>query len=252
MLADAINRLVELGQNSREIKLIHQDAYSFYYNIGGEIEAMEKSPPPIKVTTYDLESFCKATDWLVARQGGTSPTHSVWVGEEDIVALLDAETRLHRVTMPLEYNPVFQRLEKLQDQLLTQQDLISLLKYDLETVLDGAELLAAVRHIKFRTGASGESNIQHGRESMGRSIDAEVTGAGDMPDAATIRCRVFDIEEIAAVDIHCDLQILPEKQLFRFRPRVNQLSSARRSQIDDITEFIRDALKIHRVYRGEP
>lgn len=50
-------------------------------------------------------------------------------------------------------------------------------------------LLGTIRNLKFLTADAQTGNIQQGRESMGRTIDKEITGAKDLPETVTINVR---------------------------------------------------------------
>jgi hypothetical protein len=71
------------------------------------------------------------------------------------------------------------------------------LRIDLQGTINRAALLTAVRNIKFRVSDSGASNIQQGNESLGRTIEAEVTGAGDIPNRLSSRAPCSAIQASA-------------------------------------------------------
>jgi hypothetical protein len=118
--------------------------------------------------------------------------------------------------------------------------MIRRLRVDLPGAERRTELLSTVRKIKFRQSTSGEDDIQHGKESLGRAIEAQVTGSGDIPETVVVTgpvyCNHGEREQSYAVGL--DLEILPSEQKFRLCPVPDELDKAAR----DALQGIRDRL----------
>ena len=104
--------------------------------------------------------------------------------------------------------------------------------------------LAIKPNIKFRKSDSGASSIQHGSESLGRTIEAEVSGAGDIPESVVVSCPVYANhgEREKTATIMYDLEIVPADGQFRFRPIPDELERVIDAALDDIRTRIVDAL----------
>ena len=109
-----------------------------------------------------------------------------------VVAILDDDTRRDRVTLHLNETALFTFLKTLpKSQGFDQPQMIRLLRTTLANSVGKQEILAAVRKVKFRQLASGETSIQHGNESMGQQIENEVTGAADIPDTLVVDTPIY-------------------------------------------------------------
>jgi hypothetical protein len=115
-------------------------------------------------------------------------------------------------------------------------------------------LLTAVRSIKFRTSEAGASTIQQGNESLGRTIEAEVTGAGDIPESVLVSCAVFSNpgEREKTFTVGCDLEIVPAEKKFRFRPIPDEIERVTDAALAGIRDRIADTLQDIAVFYGSP
>ncbi len=232
------------------IAKIHEDDTRIFFNVGGQIEARDKLVliPERNHVVYSVDDFCQA----IKEFGDALAT--VWIAENKIVGLLDAEPRFERITLPLLPDTNFERLKKCDGETFTQQSLIRLFRYELKGIAGVSELLASVRKIKFRTGQAGVSDIQHGRESMGRELESEVTGAGDIPEDCVVTCRVFrNAREVKEYPIACYLQIFPEKQTFTFRAAAGELDDVCVAALEEVRSRIEGGVpETVKVFFGQP
>jgi hypothetical protein len=117
-----------------------------------------------------------------------------------------------------------------------------------------AELLTAIRSLKWRQSSEGFADVQHGKESLGKSVESEVTGSGSIPELVVITCPVFSNpgEEENEVGIGCDLDINPAEQTFSFQPIAGEIDAAVASALDDIRKRIEAACPTVLVLFGAP
>lgn len=134
---------------------------------------------------------------------------SVWHSVDQVVAILDdgpASDLLDRVTWNLTRSEKFAALigpaKEPKDQAKFVRFIEKYFREEIEAKNPG--LLGDLRALKFRTVDDQTGNIQRGRESMGREIDAELTGADKLPElvlltvprwaelpiTCTIKCRL--------------------------------------------------------------
>jgi hypothetical protein len=101
-----------------------------------------------------------------------------------------------------------------------QKAFIKLLRIDLAGCLGPAgNLLDVVRQVKFKQHQSGEGVIQHGKASVGRAIQSELTGAGTIPEEATLDVPVF-AGPLARrrYRVDCAIEVDPATEKFQLIP----------------------------------
>jgi hypothetical protein len=196
-----------------------------------------------------------AVDDLIAaaRRWKTKPT--LWVSAAAVVLIPDDDDRRDVVTLPLVKSAAFKRLEQLQAAPeLSQLELLRTLRIDFGGTVNRADLLAAVRSLKWRQSASGHSNVSQGNESLGRTIENEVTGAGEIPEAVAVGCAVYSNpgENSKVYTVACDLEVVPSEQKFLFRPVADELANTLTLAQGDIVTQLRSALPEVAVFFGTP
>lgn len=165
----------------------------------------------------------------------------IWIGDGLITAVLDDEERRDFVTMQLCKTETFNRIVALCNKQLGQKDLIQHLRTTLRNADGAAGLLTTVRSIKFRSSESGHAEAQVGRESMGRSVEAAVTGATDFPDELSISVHVFrdhsfdsDFEETLTMTFDC----IVEEQRFKLELLPDLVSTVTDNTLSKIADFV--------------
>lgn len=133
----------------------------------------------------------------------------------------------------------------------TQAELVRKLRIDLAgTLPDGAQFLSLMRNVRFKSGADGQTNLQHGKESMGKSIDAEVLGTDALPETVTLHVRVFDVPDLKTVKpVVCALDIYPHECVFKLIPLPMELANARSAVLDELATTLGGELECP-IYRG--
>lgn len=150
------------------------DGRKAYLNLGGKVKEIDIPP---KVREHQFRRLDDLIDManLYAENDGRPV---VWHDQNGVILVLDDADRRDRGTFPLEITPQLQTLmmlEKQQPQ-MTQKELIRLLRTQLN--LDSAAI-AVFRRIDWSTSTAGSGTVERGRESLGRSIEQQVKGAGD-------------------------------------------------------------------------
>ncbi len=248
MLKEAIEKIQSLANAAKKIDVVRETETQVLFSVDGQIYPWNK--PVFRHHVVDsVDDLCS----VIAAYGATDDA-SIWIRPDCIVAKLDGDVLVDEVRLPLTYDVPLLRLMELEQEKLTQQGLIQLLRHELPGVVGAESLLACVRKIRFRSGVAGHADIQHGRESLGREVENEVTGAGDIPEDATVECRVYcNPRETRTYTVRCFLQVFPETQQFTFRPAAGELHEIRTQAIEDIRSRIEQAIgKSAVVFFGEP
>lgn len=250
MLKEALDFLASQFHKTKEARLLNipGDGRTAYVDQDGQVKTYEILPPPRASKVDSVEDLCAA-----ASAYGTDV--SIWLSHEAVVAITDDDDRRDRVTLPLRHSHQWKTIKKLVDTpKLDQQQFIQLLRTDLIGIGGRAELLAAVRTIKFRSSSEGTSNIQHGNESMGRTIENAVTGASAIPDQLTCVLSLYDNQgrNTDEFSVTLDLEIIASESKFRLKPLPDSLEDVQNAALQLIRDEISDRLEKVRIFYGTP
>lgn len=250
MLKEALEWLAGNAHKAAEARLlkIPGDGRTAYVDQGGHIEKLTVTP---EVRGHHVDSVAD----LIAAASRWNSDPVIWINGESVVLVSDDKDRRDRVTLPLHKSSQFATLCKLQGTpKLDQQQILRLLRIELPGTAGASELIAAIRKIKWRTSAAGESNIQHGSESLGRQIEAEVTGAGGIPESLIVTCPVYRNpgERNYSATVALDLEIVAQEQKFRLCPLPDEIERVTEAALENIRERIADQLDSVAIFYGTP
>lgn len=220
MDAATLERIVELANKAHGPKVLKASQEPDHiYNIvdeDGKVERCEAEPEPRCHTALDLETVAKFASGFAA----AGKHVEVWYHRNAVCAVLDAGTRRDVVNMPLPYSPqhvTLSHLEKTRPQ-LSQKDFVRLLRVDLAGCLPRG-VIDSVRNLKFRQLSTGESQIGHGKASVGRQIEAELTGSCNIPEDVDLLLPVWaSLFSARLFRVPCVLEIDPGAEKFCLLP----------------------------------
>lgn len=212
MLVDAavIDKIVSLSGNSKEgiVDGLGNARKAVYRKVDGSLYEAVKEPPLRRHELREISDVALAWETLV----DDKHTGDVFVGDDEILLLLDSDDRRESVVMPLLQSSQYRMLEQMQTSQDWPQDKFVRV---LETVLAGCveqEFVDKCRVVKVRAGGNVMSGATKGGRSMGKDIDEQVEGAEHFPDAVTIRFPLFSNASAQGftVDIPARFVITPE------------------------------------------
>lgn len=238
MIAEAIAELKDISQQALAPKtpivttIKSGDPHKTrLLKIDGTVDEVTDVHPFRKHIVYDIDSL---STWATGEADGATASDDtkngrhVWHSENEVVLVLDdREYRENLVTMPLPKHPKFLALKDGTNKKFEQRDLIQFLRLNLKEEITNAfpDFIARLRAIKIKKDESGESNIQHGRESMGREVMAEVAGISELPEDITLQVPVWLHHEFV-VSIECAFDVNVQDQSFQFRPKPGVIERA--------------------------
>lgn len=253
MLAEFLEALFEDNAETKKAKLFQLpgEKRNAFIDQNGTIRAVPL-PPPLRDSRVDAaEDLVNA-----ARAYGIKERMSIWLASDRVVLVTDDDDRLDRVTLHLRETEQWKTIKKLASTpKLDHPQLISLLRAELPGAGDaGRALLEKVRKINFKNQVEGFSDVQHGRESLGRSIENQVTGIGEIPEQLEVVTALYDNpgERDKECAIVIDLQILPADQRFRLKPTPDSMEGAQHFALLSIRTEIEKALPGVRIFFGTP
>lgn len=258
MLQEAIRELADLAVEAKRaaqprIIQIPGDDRTIFVDPKGDGQWEERKKPPAKRshTVTTIEDL--ATLALYARRTlGLDP--AVWHAPDKVVLVFDQTNVWDLATVVLVYAPQWMTLLSL-TRPLSQKELLSILRVDLAGCLDSPSLLNSVSHVNFRAAMHGEGSIQHGRESLGKSVESEVAGVREpIPERGTVLAPIYENPgEQTRWPVECDLEIDAANQRFFFRPLPGEMEEALQLQQADIRQRLASALGEEvPVYAGTP
>ncbi len=203
----------------------------------GTTSLLSADPPPRNHQASDLETVAR---WASA---GAGPV-AVWYSRAGVVALLNDETRRDRVSLKLTLSPQMKTIMALDVKApaYDQKAFIRLLRIDLAGCLPSPNLLQAVRTLKFSVLRGVEGEVQHGKESIGRALKAELVGANALPEDVILRLPPWEGVVAAHVEIACAVEIDPVGERPQLIPFPGQVERAVRAAEADLGSQLRELL----------
>lgn len=234
-------RFVEMPGNPEGVFIVH----------GGKREWFALPPPDRRHKVFTVE------DLIEAGKLGWVSDAIVWHSHDQILLVSgDGKHRMDTVRMDLVKSKPFLALKDTAGNPRRQREFLALLKQDLRGCVDEG-LATSVRSIKWSNSAEGTSEIRQGRESMGQSINRELTGESALPEEVTVDLPVYENLEPPTVPaktyaVECLLVSDANEQIFRLIPLPSELTAAVHEAQQDIRQRLTQGLPDVPVLFGVP
>lgn len=257
MLQEALKLIEETAVKAAgardKLQIVHvpTEPGHIYYTVGpgGEKERRVTEPAP---RCHELATVAEVLEF-VEKKG--SDKSVIWYDRSGVTIVVDDSTRRDLASVSLEFTPQFVKLQELERyQPFKQKEFVRLLRVTLAGTLQDPRLLDWVRAVKFTTQGNAAGQVRHGRESMGRDIDAQVTSeiTDDCPEEVTLFVRVFtDPILVATSQVVCAVEIDASAETFSLTPLPLQLHNAIEDQVERFGSDFREGAKCP-VFRGTP
>lgn len=240
MLKELFDRVVGMAQANLKHDILRPPAEPEHVYLvaapDGSLSRHEAEPPPRR---HEARSLATVVDFVQEFHGGEAGQKvAVWFDRGGVTALLDDDTRRDRVTMPLTLTAPMQVLKGLNPQTdFEQKALIRLLRMQLGDCLPDGSFLACVRKLKFRSTQDGQSVVEVGKSSIGRTLEAEVSGAGTFPEEVTLYPQVWNELNVRSA-VRCVVDAEPTNQRFQLVPAPGEIERALRHAEDELRDMI--------------
>ena len=246
MLAELIDKLTSLGRESAAPKVTELPGGEKYVVAhGGE------------VTTHDAPNRraheCRSLASIQAAIERWCESGTVWHNEVGVVVATDDTDRRDTITLPLIKSEQFSALANLTTDGLDHKAFVRLLRHTFANA--GVEhVLNLVRKVTFKRASDGTSDVQHGRESLGRAVEEKVTATSDIPETVRVTVPVYETDGADFQHtIDCSLDINMQSERFVLMPLPGELAKAMQhvqSEISgELNEVAGDAVG---VFYGSP
>lgn len=175
---------------------------------------------------------------------------AVFVTPERIILVHDLKDRRNISICPLQISPQYNWLLQNGGKQMSQTSIVRELRITFRNCLQSENLLGLLRSLKFNTDLSGNADLQHGRESMGKSVLAKVTGVDALPEETDLMMPVFN-NHGKKTGIKCAIEVFPAEQTFAITPYPQELTRAMDDAVADLIMMFTDN-DLPPCYRGTP
>lgn len=184
MLAEFFDRIVGLarGAHSLDFKTHEQLPDTVFVRHAGELQTHVVPPPKRAHKLLGLDDLL-----LALRDPIIAYAPEVYVAGGRVCALLDRNERRSMVTIDLQETKRFQLCAQLQAQprQFQPKDAVKMLRLELHGG-NHEHVIQALSRIDFTRNSAGKSHVEHGRETLGRSVEAAVQQADNVPKSFTV------------------------------------------------------------------
>jgi hypothetical protein len=182
---------------------------------------------PAHSAPFDLETEPAPRDHVITSITdlidviGEQKTHAeVFHDATQITAVLDNKTRRDFAVLPLEPTRRWQALMSLREAgiSLSPSEAVRFLRFNLpcdETLA----LIPLLRRVDFKRSEGGHEETAHGRESLGRAVEASIQGTAEIPESIVISLRAYSNHglESAIASVQVGILLEPARAMITFR-----------------------------------
>lgn len=247
-IKEAVEYLVEQGvrrEKARDAKVLtiqnqRRKSFIVYNDEIREYDAMPAEEDVVLLALDDVSIYLNACNELMPE---FKPR--LYVSEES-VAIVDHTENRECARFVLKYTDAFNLLQTFHRRNVAQDEFIRMLKIDLRGSCEEATtLLPIVRKLRWKSVSAGQSVVQHGSESLGSSVERELSGFdGAFPEYLTVATPLLSISPYAEMPerFSVSLDIITSEQRFMLTSFSDELQAAKGRLIDRITADLRDDL----------
>lgn len=207
MLAEFVNKIQEMARAAIGVSTQKVDGFpnEVFVVQGGSYTRVPLPPPMRKQALYTL------TDLVTyLKDAAIAPAPEVYHNHQGVTAYLDAATRTEIVLVSYAMTKRAEHLFAMaaSRKTFSVKDLVRFLRHDLDV---SSGTIGAFRTIDFERKGTGTNTVVHGRESLGRSVEAKVQNAESIPESFVVETTLFrnrgfdyDIKVMVDVEIESD------------------------------------------------
>ena len=263
MTEQAIEAIRQLAVNAAPVQVLAAapEPPSTYYLVeDGRAVKVRAEPPPRAHQARDLATLVGCAVRL-ANDPIPAPA-TIWCGRAGVTVLFDDDDRRDRMTLPLALSPQMKLLEDWSKALcwLDQASLIRTLRTTLARSVRGTNFVELFRRLKFSLNSQGENVVEHGRASVGKSIEAQVQGTAAIPETILIREPAFNGSALGVwCEVPCAIELNAATGTVAIVPLAGAVEEALLLAESTLTEKVRQELvaqgdggEFVHVYTGTP
>lgn len=250
MLAELISSIRGLSVKANEPKIIEVggvDAKRWITQDGTMLEV----PIPAPRRHHKIRSLNDLTAALVDPVIAAAP--EVYFSPKSITAVLDRNTRRDTITLEVEYSERWAEIERLAKGVaLSSKEAVHYLRHQMHGE-EVAEVLSGVRRIQFDRSSTGKRTVEHGRESLGRSVEEQVQNADKIPEYFVLHAFPARNQGLRGIEVSVRIAVTIDfdNEKIVFRALADEVENARHIFAQEMGELLRKSLPIVPVFNGE-
>lgn len=243
MLSEFIQTITSLARQSAETKVLKVEGShrKLIVSQNGTHEWVDIDPPLRKCSLIGFDDVV-----ATVTDSGMCPKPEVWVGPRGVVVLPDRDDRHERLTLEPAMSERFELLVGLSGKRggMSQRDALRMLRLQLNGTGVGA-VETALRRLTFQRRSDGGGSIEHGRESLGRSVEAEVQQADSIPTEFTVTTPVWvnpGMRSLTSVPVQVGVFLDLEAETVELRPLADEVAGGLLRAQQLVASGLREAL----------
>jgi hypothetical protein len=251
MLAEFLQKLIEVAHSSFTPKVIDHP------KLGDEVliataQGFERHSVPPRPRTFQVATLKDLGAMIAAYTFGQK---ALFVGSSGITLLFEEATGREFAFMALRKSDHWAALERLHGARLTPRDAVKVLRQNLPSGTGTSALIRALSRVDFSRRSDGRSEVSHGKESLGKSVEASVQGTDEIPEKLHITGPVYALDELRdltskAVEVNVFIDVDDEVIEFTLAP--DALRRAELQALIAVRDFLAQVHPEVPVYCGNP
>jgi hypothetical protein len=251
MIAEAISKIAELTRKAHAAEVVKIPGVDrvVHLRVGDEIREIAVEAPKRMPTVDGVEDLI-----AMLKRKDIAPLPEVYVASSEVRAHLDGGKRVEFVSLPLPRTRRWMALlALLSHPAMSVADAIKLLRFDLYGP-HATTLLPMLRRVDFSRASTGRVTNEHGRESLGREVEAKVQGAGEIPEEFAVRLPVFDVQGLRQIEqsVTIRIHLAPGEEKIEFHPLEDELRLAESLALEAVFMSLSSSLPEVPIFRGRP
>lgn len=231
--------------DSAKIVAIPGDARRVIVTTGGKRDFIDIPAPARAHTVLDLQSVI---EFIKSHEGKAS----VWHDHGGVSVLLDDADRRDKLNFALIPSRPYAAVLMMVNKMFAQADLVRWLRVDLAGAVDPM-LLTTFRALNFTGSKAAQSTIQHDKSSLGRQVEAKVSGTSALPEEFAVTCELYANHDTGLQTFPIAIDVNFEEEKFRLMPLGECLTKNVQAAQDAIHEALIEGLGDNAmVYFGRP
>lgn len=258
MIKEGVEAIVGLAKTASAaiLEAKHEPPGVYYVRDGdGTMKKVKADVGLRQHAAHDMNTVVEIAD----RFGETA---SVWYSFDGVRVLVDDAVRKESAFLALKPSKQFETLAKFDNDgwrnaAMNQAEFVLLLRTTFAKSGPSAGLLPVARNLKFRSQMETAGVVQHGKASVGKAIDQQVSGSMDLPETIIFDIPVFEsgFHFMAKIEVALEINLAAER--FHLIPLPGMLANAKEMACDAIGAFLLQSINadgaVHgQIYRGQP
>lgn len=216
----------------------------------GNLEEIQKPPPLRGHTLHSLQDVI-----AVCKDADMSALPEIHYNAGGITVFLDRDKRSERATLSMKMSKRFEMLQHLEraPESLDVPAAVKYLRFKMHGV--GADnVIQALKRVDFTRTSAGTNVVEHGKESLGRSVEAEAQSVGEVPEEIAMTVPVFSnpgcesMTALVRVGVYLDVH----NQRVEFGVLADESTRAINESLSKVRTFLRDNLTKVPIFHSAP